>query len=88
MGVGLLFGLVGIPGAVRALTYVLLCFALTTGSVLWEHGVASGGTGDWRRGWRRERTSIGRTPLLHVLFVVLVGQTRTVFRVWRVVASL
>lgn len=38
VGVGLLFGLVGVTGGVAAIVYILSCFALTTGYVLWACG--------------------------------------------------
>lgn len=51
VGVGLLFGLLGVTGAVGAIAYLFSCFVLTTGYVYWEGGwVASWGGGSWRWG--------------------------------------
>lgn len=47
VGVGLLFGLLGVTGAVGAIAYLFSCFVLTTGYVYWEGGwVASWGGGE------------------------------------------
>lgn len=46
VGAGLLFGLLGVTGAAGAIAYLLSCFVLTTGYVLWGGGwVTSGGGG-------------------------------------------
>lgn len=45
VGVGLLFGLLGVTGAAGAIAYLLSCFVLTTGYVHWENGWVASGAG-------------------------------------------